>query len=167
MVVPYDSGDLVRSLVRVPGSGFDKNAGSKSLDLSKVSSLAAMVYVPSELPSALVTPKKPQPPLPKESICQNRKRPLPNDSLSNNNNPKKMCLTLEGMVKNAIPPFILTTPSGPIVCYIKQQETPPPLDLTQASLTELIKLRDHLMLENKELQKKLAIFKQLFRDKTE
>ena len=57
MVAPHDTGDLVRSLVRVPGSGFDyQTAGSKCLDLARASSLAASVPVPATLPSALATP---------------------------------------------------------------------------------------------------------------
>ena len=61
MVAPHEIGDLVRSLVRVPGSGFDyRTAGSQCLDLARASSLAASVPVPSTLPPALVTPTPPK-----------------------------------------------------------------------------------------------------------
>lgn len=57
MVAPHDTGDLVRSLVRVPGSGSDRTAGSECLDLARASSLAASVPVPQSLPPALATPR--------------------------------------------------------------------------------------------------------------
>ncbi|XP_066983126.1 uncharacterized protein [Macrobrachium rosenbergii] len=67
MVVPYSTGYLVRSLVRVPGSGNDRQADPVMLDLSNVSPLAATVPVSRTVPSALsrtnqVTPPPPSPP---------------------------------------------------------------------------------------------------------
>ena len=55
MVAPHDTGKLIISLVRIPGSGYDKitTAGSKCLDLSRVSSLASPM-VDELLPFALV-----------------------------------------------------------------------------------------------------------------
>ena len=53
MVAPHDTGDLVRSLIRVPGSGTDRAAGAQWLDLARASSLAASVPVPQTLPPAL------------------------------------------------------------------------------------------------------------------
>lgn len=61
MVGPADTGELVRSLVRIPGSGYDKSAGSACLDLARVSTLAASVPVPQTLPPALVSQKQPPP----------------------------------------------------------------------------------------------------------
>lgn len=55
MVVPHTTGQPVRSMVRVPGSGIDREAMPHCLDLSNVSSLAAAVYVPNTLPKALVS----------------------------------------------------------------------------------------------------------------
>lgn len=60
MVAPHETGDLVRSLVRVPGSGSDRSAGSECLDLARASTLAASVPVPKTLPAALASPKVPQ-----------------------------------------------------------------------------------------------------------
>ncbi|KAK7083991.1 hypothetical protein SK128_022184, partial [Halocaridina rubra] len=54
MVGPHTTGQLVRSLVRVPGSGHEREAMPSFLDLSKVSSLAATVHVPRSLPKELV-----------------------------------------------------------------------------------------------------------------
>ncbi|XP_063601308.1 uncharacterized protein LOC134785305 isoform X2 [Penaeus indicus] len=61
MVGPVDTGELVRSLVRIPGSGHDKSAGSVCLDLARVSTLAASVPVPQTLPPALLSQKQPPP----------------------------------------------------------------------------------------------------------
>ncbi|XP_047479514.1 uncharacterized protein LOC125032433 isoform X2 [Penaeus chinensis] len=59
MVGPVDTGELVRSLVRIPGSGYDKSAGSACLDLARVSTLAASVPVPQTLPPALMSQRQP------------------------------------------------------------------------------------------------------------
>ncbi|XP_027214724.2 uncharacterized protein [Penaeus vannamei] len=61
MVGPVDTGELVRSLVRIPGSGHDRSAGSTCLDLARVSTLAASVPVPQTLPPALMPHKQPPP----------------------------------------------------------------------------------------------------------
>ena len=67
MVVPYTSGELVRSLVRVPGSGTDKNAYPCVLDLSNVSPLAASVPIPRSIPNALIKHyKRETPPAPSD-----------------------------------------------------------------------------------------------------
>lgn len=56
MVAPADTGEHVRSLVRIPGSGQGKAVASTILmDLSRVSSFAAMFPVPTTLPDALAT----------------------------------------------------------------------------------------------------------------
>lgn len=59
MVVPHSTGQLVRSLVRIPGSGANREANPTCLDLSNVSSLAATVPVSRTLPSALLSPQPP------------------------------------------------------------------------------------------------------------
>lgn len=58
MVASYETGTPVRSLVRVPGSGNDSTLPSECLDLSKVSSLAATVFVPRTLPLGLIGPRQ-------------------------------------------------------------------------------------------------------------
>ena len=49
MVVPHQVGDLVRSFVRVPGSGSDLSAKPTFCDLGRLSTLAATVSVPQNL----------------------------------------------------------------------------------------------------------------------
>lgn len=56
MAPPYSSGFLVRSLVRVSGSGRDSTASATQIDLSNVSSLAATVPVTHPLPRQLLLP---------------------------------------------------------------------------------------------------------------
>lgn len=60
MVAPHDTGDLVRSLVRVPGSGYNRTAGSVCFDLGRTSTLAATVPVSPVLPPALTGPRTAQ-----------------------------------------------------------------------------------------------------------
>lgn len=56
MVPPVDTGVFERSLVRIPGSGHDRSAGSVQLDLSYVSTLAASApRIPQTLPQALLS----------------------------------------------------------------------------------------------------------------
>ena len=50
MVAEHEIGRLVNSFVRVPGSGFDRNAEDSCLDLGKISSFAARINVPPSLP---------------------------------------------------------------------------------------------------------------------
>lgn len=59
MVVPHSTGQLVRSMVRIPGSGSDRQAHSICLDLSNVSSLAATIPLSRTLPQAFLRPQSP------------------------------------------------------------------------------------------------------------
>ncbi|KAK7074127.1 hypothetical protein SK128_011804 [Halocaridina rubra] len=56
MVASHDPGQLVRSLVRIPGSGTDRNLPSACVDFSNISSLAGRVRVSRTLPPALRRP---------------------------------------------------------------------------------------------------------------
>lgn len=56
MAPPYSAGILARSLVRVTGSGRGNPQDSVLCDLSRVSSLAASVPMPRNLPPALLRP---------------------------------------------------------------------------------------------------------------
>lgn len=49
MVAPVSDGRIMRSMVRVPGSGVDEGAGIMCLNLGNVSNLAAMIPVPQTL----------------------------------------------------------------------------------------------------------------------
>ena len=52
MVAPHQVGNLKRAFVRVPNSGPGKTAKPTICDLSKVSTLAATISVPQNLPQA-------------------------------------------------------------------------------------------------------------------
>ncbi|XP_042226253.1 uncharacterized protein LOC121869130 [Homarus americanus] len=60
MVAPYFEGNLTRSLVRIPNSRANRSLESVITDLSRVSSLAAMVPIPRTLPAALHQRQPPQ-----------------------------------------------------------------------------------------------------------
>ena len=62
MVVPFDSGNVISSLVRVPSHG-DPESDSMLLNLGNVSSLAARENVRSTLPTVLLGPKQKNPTL--------------------------------------------------------------------------------------------------------
>ena len=59
MVAGHVQGDLIRSLVRIPGSGWDTLMISVTLDLGKMSDLVATIPVPSQLPQALIGSRNP------------------------------------------------------------------------------------------------------------
>ena len=191
MVAPHNTGDLVRSLVRVPGSGTEKSAGSECLDLSKVSSLAASVRVPQTLPPALATPKILQPQQLKSvnekleteqglNAGISRKRPCPSDSppsphadnsttISHTNIAKKVriqYMTKEEILNQPGTVVPINTPTGPIL-YLINPQTPTNVHhtLTSATLTQLITERDELREKNRQMQQRLNLFLQLFKDK--
>ncbi|XP_066948203.1 uncharacterized protein [Macrobrachium rosenbergii] len=181
MVAPHDTGDLVRSLVRVPGSGSNRAAGSECLDLGRASSLAASVPVPTTLPPALATPKvvRQTPPsvdklgsqvgveagiLPAKPEDRKRQRseelPGSDSEASVPKRPRIFALTQASPVVSA--------QAGQFVVVSLQPQTssPPSINFSgAASLSQLIKERDNLRKENQELQKRLSLFHQLFKDK--
>ena len=53
MVAQYERGDIKRSMCRVPGSGYGRPRITITCDLGKVSSIAASVRVPRNLPPTL------------------------------------------------------------------------------------------------------------------
>ena len=171
MVAPHDVGDLVRSLVRVPGSGSEyPTAGSECLDLARASSLAASVVVPTTLPPALATPKV-TPPAPSSSINKFITQEGINAGISKITPvPKKVRIvkmTPQELQNNASRIMPINSPAGPVLYMTAkpQSETSPPVSLDKASLSVLMRERDNLKRENKELQRRLSLFQQLFKDK--
>ena len=75
MVAPHVETQLTRSLVRVPNSGRDRRAGTILLDLSKVSSAAALVPITSYLALGMMP---------------SGMSPWPSSSLPIHENPKKL-----------------------------------------------------------------------------
>ena len=153
MSPPYCAESVVTSLVRVPGSGFDKNTETKCLDLSKVSSLATIVPVPS-LPPALLA----KPPM------MNRKRRLQKEENHDQEDAVKkkfriIYMTPEELSKNVNNLSVVNTSSGQLFFYLKPK-TPDPL-LSTLSLPKLIEKRDLLRRENEELRKKLSMIKNI------
>ncbi|XP_042881937.1 uncharacterized protein LOC122259312 isoform X3 [Penaeus japonicus] len=60
MVAPHNNGRLTRSLVRIPGSGSCRDAGSAYQDFSRVSAVAAMVAAQHPPPQAMMQPRRPR-----------------------------------------------------------------------------------------------------------
>ena len=209
MVASYDTGDLVRSLVRVPGSGSDRTAGSECLDLARASSLAASVPVPMTLPAALATPKiirvSPHTSVNEKLESQvgaavaatatataaaagiiaaaaaaakpDRKRQRPLDSSEAGNSTGESApvtkrarivyMTPQQVMSQASRLVSVSTPVGPVLFLPLQAQTQssPPLALNEASLSQLIQQRNNLRQENQDLQQRLSLFQQLFKDK--
>ena len=184
MVVPHEEREIGRSLVGVPGSGSCKSAGSECLDLARASCLAASV--PVSLPPALVTLKRTPPTSPPvnkldthEGVAasilprssEGRKRPHHEiSSGASNAQPTKariVYLTPQELQNHASRVVPVSTPAGPVLFLAAQprSETSPPIILDQTTLSNYIKERDNLVQENQELQRRLTLFKLLFKDK--
>ena len=177
MVAPHNTGgDISRSLVRVPGSGYDFSAGSECLNLARASYLAASVPIPSTLPPALVTRKMMTlSPVNQEGITAGilpRKRQLSESSSflgTNSRAPKRIrivYMTPQELQDHASRIVPMDTPLGPflfLTAQPKSETSPSPSPST--TLSDLIKQRDNLRQENQELQRRLILFQQLFKDK--
>ena len=78
MVAPHQVGDLVRSFVRVTGSGSGKRTRPEFCDLGQVSAWAASVSIPQNLPPVPNVRTQSLTPPPTANTHQ-RKRPRPDD----------------------------------------------------------------------------------------
>ncbi|XP_068209794.1 uncharacterized protein [Palaemon carinicauda] len=187
MVAPHDTGDLVRSLVRVPGSGSNRAAGSECLDLGRASSLAASVPVPTALPPALANPKTlkqasasvskklgsevgatagilPTRPTVTEDRKRQRSQESPEDNGESSHSKRPRVYTVSQ--GSHMVPVPTTVGSVVVVSVQPQTSSSPSVNVTEAaSLSQLIQERDNLRQENRELQKRLILFQQLFKDK--
>ena len=179
MVAPHDTGELVRSLVRVPGSGYDyEKVGSKSLDLGRASSLAALVSVPP-LPAVLNnTPVSPPPPPMNNQKLQDKESAVragiigsggggPSKIVVNNKVYKVIMMTPAELQKNAKRLVPIFTPQGNFLSLTAQSLPSEnlPSRSKKPSLQELIHSVNMLKQENKILEKRLCLFQQLFKDK--
>ena len=157
MSPPYCAESVVTSLVRVPGSGFDKNTETKCLDLSKVSSLATIVPVPRLPPALLAKP----PMMNRKRRLQKEEKPLNHNHDHHQDAAKKkfriIYMTPEELRKNVNRLSVVNTSSGQSFFYLKPK-TPDPL-LSTLSVAELKEKRDLLKRENEELQKELSMIK--------
>ncbi|CAL4169760.1 unnamed protein product [Meganyctiphanes norvegica] len=140
MVAPHQVGDLVRSFVRVPGSGAEKSAKPAFCDLARASTLAATVSVPQNLPPAtnVLTLSPNSAPIPNN---QQRKRPMSEEDE-----------TLDSIkASKAIP--IKTIPVTLMAVRIPNAE-----------VQKLKEENEQLRKENESLKKQLSLFKQLIRN---
>ena len=151
MVAESDSGQLIRSLVRVPGSGWNQQlAGQITLDLSRLSTKAPVSQI---LPRDLLY-----------SVC--RKRPLPKSSAENNGQqpppqpqPHLQPATKRARVVYMTPADVMShagrivpvsTSIGPVLFLPLQPQTvnSPPLALSQSAVHQLIEERNSLRRQN-------------------
>ena len=152
MVVPHCTGDLVRSFVRVPSSGIEKSAKPVLCDLARVSTLAAIVSVPQNLPSStnvlIQTPSVT--PIPNS---QQRKRPRPEEKENNpysSSAPK--VIRIEASSATAAPIKII-----PVTLMAAVR-------IPNAEVQKLKEENERLKKENVLLKKQLSLFKQLIRN---
>ena len=151
MVVPHQVGDIIRSFVRVPGSGSERSANPVLCDLARASTLAATVPQPQNLPPA-TNVLTPIPLLTQIPNNQKRKR----DKIEEKENIHK------------------TNVAPKVICIETSTETIPiktiPVTLMAAVRipnVDVLKLKNEnkqLRMENENLRKQLSLFKQLIRN---
>ena len=127
MVASHQVGDLVRSFVRVPGSGSEKSAKVTFCDLARASTLAATVSIPQNLPPAT------------DVITQ-----TPSATKISGNQHQKITSLQVSLVNVPIKTIPVTLMGD--ICIHK---------------VEVQKLKE----ENRILEKKLSLFKRLFRNR--
>jgi len=149
MVAPHQVGDLVRSFVRVPGSGSEKSAKPAFCDLARASTLAATVSVPQNLPPAtnVLTQSPTATPIPNN---QQRKRPRSEEKEDSSNAPKAKVPHVDAS-SGAVP--LKTIPVTLMAVRIPNAE-----------VQKLKEENEQLRKENETLKKQLSLFKQLIRN---
>ncbi|CAL4075879.1 unnamed protein product [Meganyctiphanes norvegica] len=158
MVASFNEGSLIRSYVRVPGSGTDKTAKPALFDLSRVSTVVAPL--PLQAGSGLIAinstqNSKTQTVNPSSSM-KNPKRPKEDDEEDSFPKNKKQC------VQNWKPSTDITNSecgyheSRKINNVVKIEGT--------NELNQLLIQNHRLRQENIVLQKQVSLFKQLIKD---
>jgi len=151
MVAPHQVGDLVRSFVRVPGSGSEKSAKPAFCDLARASTLAATISVPQNLPPATnVLTQSPSTQIPNN---QQRKRPRSEeteDAKDSTSAPKAKVPHMEA------PPAGVPVKTIPVTLMAVR--------IPNAEVEKLKEENEHLRKENETLKKQLSLFKQLIRN---
>ena len=151
MVGPHQVGDLVRSFVRVPGSGTEKSAKPTFCDLARASNLAATVPIPQSLPPATNVLTQ-TPSLTQTPYSQKRKR----DKIEEKENSDD----------SNIAPKVIRIETSSATAPVKRI----PVTLMAAvhiPNSEVLKLKEEnekLRKDNEKLKKQLSLFKQLIRN---
>ena len=181
MVAPHDTGEFVRSLVRVRGSGKDRTLPGKFCDLSRVSTLAAEEQVNTTLPRELAQPQAPaensaNDEVSKRSSGKNKKSRLnliqhsPRRDTNAQQQPAQPQRNQNEQGSNQPTLFVtgirLLTPMNCILqtqhCQVTSLQ---PGIKTVHTLPKILEELETLKSENVQLKKRLALFQQLFRDK--
>ncbi|CAL4182488.1 unnamed protein product [Meganyctiphanes norvegica] len=151
MVAPHQVGDLVRSFVRVPGSGSEKSAKPAFCDLARASTLAATVSVPQNLPPATnVLTLLPT----ANSITNNQQRKRPK---SEENESSESIKASKAKVNHIVsPPAAIPVKNIPITLMVVR--------IPNAEVQKLKEENVQLRKENEILKKQLSLFKQLIRN---
>ena len=148
MVAPHQVEDIVRSFVRVPGSGDEKSARPALCDLARASTMAASISVPQNLPRTTII-RTQTPSVTPIHNNQQRKRP-----------------TSEERSITGITPKVIRIEASSAAVPIKTI----PVTLTaavripNAEVQNLKEENEQLRKENDTLKKHLSLFKQLIRN---
>ena len=153
MVAPHQVGDLVRSFVRVPGSGSEKSAKPAFCDLARASTLAATVAVPKDFPPAtnVLTQSPSSTQIPNNN--QQRKRPRTEET----EEVKDSISAPQAKVPHTeTPPASAPIKTIPVTLLV--------VHIPNAEVQKLKEENEQLRKENETLKKQLSLFKQLIRN---
>ena len=152
MVAPHQVGDLVRSFVRVPGSGTERSARPALCDLARASTLAATVSVPQNLPSStnVLTLSTASTQNPNKQQQKRLRSKETEDNPDFNSAPMAKVPQIETS-QDAI--FVKTIPVTLMAVRIPNAE-----------IQKLKEENEQLRKENETLKKQLSLFKQLIRN---
>ena len=153
-------GDVVRSFVKVPGSGSEKSAKPTIHDLGRVSNLASTIFVPQSLPP---TTKVLSQFHSSTKVCKGRKRPR-NEEIQDSA-PKAKVIHGDAHCKHNLK-FPLKNPTD-MTKATNMKAIPVKLMAVRIPNAEVQKLKEEnaqLRKENEELRRQLSLFKQLIRN---
>ena len=166
MVAPTSYNEPIRSFVRIPGSGADKNLSPSCCDLSKVANIAPSTHVSSSLFTNNTNKKTPI------SNNGNALKPAENKKVikvstnqSNVNRSNAESVPQRINLKRQINDDNSSTPSK-IARSDQASVAPVSIEVELKAVTELKQENLKLQKTNKELMHKLYMFQTLFKDRT-
>ncbi|XP_064099909.1 uncharacterized protein LOC135210901 [Macrobrachium nipponense] len=183
MVAPHEVGDLVRSLVRIPGSGHDRTMPSSCLDLAKVSVVAASVPISTTIPPAIARPLAQRETnrrgaKDREGPVASRTEKRGNASGGENVEHPPMKKPCHVVVNGRHPQLVMGTSAVVIGTPVQlmfhsgqqiQPQAPVQIGASAGSSTpsvsQLLQEVSSLQAENVSLNERLSLFHQLFKDK--
>ena len=158
MVAPHQIGDLVRSFVRIPGSGSSKSATPGFCDLARTSTLAAAIPIPQNLPPATNV-------LTQTPIADNQQRKRSGPEEKENGTDFNSAPPVIRIETSSATPSIKTIPvtlmAAVRISHAGTQKLKEKKEQLRKENEKLKEKKEQLRKENEILKKQLSLFRQL------